>query len=67
MCTVYGDTMEELLEKELSGDFQNLMVAVIQAARHEDDPVDLVKAKEDAQAIQEAGQSSYNAKILTCM
>ncbi|OXA57432.1 annexin-B12 [Folsomia candida] len=56
---MYGDTMEELLEKELSGDFQNLMVAVIQAARHEDDPVDLVKAKEDAQAIQEAGELKY--------
>lgn len=53
---MYGDPVEELLEKELSGDFQNLMIAVIQAARHEEDAVDVAKAKEDAEAIHAAGQ-----------
>ena len=56
MTQVYDDDLEELLEKELGGDFQNLMVALAQAARHEEDPVDHAKAKQDAVKLQEAGE-----------
>jgi hypothetical protein len=52
---VYEDDIEELLEKELSDDFKHLMIAVVQGARHEDDAVDINKAKEDAAALYEAG------------
>jgi len=57
LIPVYDDSIEELLEKELSDDFKHLMIAVVQAARHEDDPVDENKAKEDAAALHEAGES----------
>jgi hypothetical protein len=50
-----GQTVEELLKKELSGEFKHLMVALVQAARHENDAVDVAKAKKDAVAIQQAG------------
>jgi len=51
-----GDDMEDNLKKELSGDFQDLIVAVLRAARHEEAPVDVGKAKEDAQKLLEAGE-----------
>lgn len=50
-----GDELEDDLKKELSGDFQDLIVAVCQAARHEDEPVNMEKAKEDAVKLLEAG------------
>jgi annexin A7/11 len=53
---MYDDDLEEVIEKELSGDFQKLLIAVSQAARHEDDAVDHARAKEDAQRLQEAGE-----------
>ena len=52
-----GDDLEEDLAKEVGGDFGNLMVAVVQAARLEDQPVDLARAKEDAQKLFDAGKS----------
>jgi annexin A7/11 len=51
-----GDELEEDLRKELSGDFANLMVAVCQASRHEDESVDEDRAKQDAQKLMEAGE-----------
>lgn len=53
---MYEDDLEEVLKGELAGDFQHLMVAVAQAARHEDAPVDHAKAKEDAEKLLEAGE-----------
>lgn len=54
-----GDELEEDLKKELSGDFANMIVAVCQGARHEDDKVDEVRAKEDAQKLMEAGELKF--------
>ena len=64
---MYEKDLEELIEKELSGDFKKFMIAVAQAARHEDDPVDHDKAKQDAQALHEAGKIviSYCTNIQT--
>jgi len=47
------------LEKELSDDFKHMMVAVAQAARHEDENVNADKAKEDAAALHEAGELKF--------
>lgn len=55
LIKVYGDSLEEILEKELSDDFKHMMVAVAQAARHEDENVNMDKAKADAAALHEAG------------
>ncbi|CAL8095731.1 unnamed protein product [Orchesella dallaii] len=56
---MYDDSLEEVLEKELGGDFQNMMVAVAQAARHEDETVNVEKAKQDAAALHEAGELKF--------
>ena len=58
ICSVYEDDLEDLIKSELGGDFQKLMVAVVQAARHEDDPVDHGRAKQDAEAVHEAGKTA---------
>jgi len=56
---MYGQSLEEQLESELSGDFKHLLVAVAQGTRKEEDAVDVAKAKEDATAIHEAGELKY--------
>jgi hypothetical protein len=53
---VDGDELEADLRKELSGDFANLMTAVCQASRHEDEAVDQERAKQDAAKLMEAGK-----------
>lgn len=52
---MYEDSIEDILEKELSDDFQHMMVALAQGARHEDEAVNVEKAKADAAALHEAG------------
>ncbi len=54
--------MEEDLKKEVSGDFGNLMVAIVQAARLEDEPVNQARAQEDAQKLFEAGKNKKSRK-----
>jgi hypothetical protein len=59
---VDGDELEEDLKKEVSGDFGNLMVAIVQAARLEDEPVNQARAQEDAQKLFEAGKNKKSRK-----
>jgi len=54
-----GDELEDDLKKELSGDFANMIVAVCQGARHENDKVDAARALADAQKLMEAGEMKF--------
>jgi annexin A7/11 len=56
---MFDDGLENLIESELAGDFQNLMVAIVQGARHEDDQPNAEKAKEDATRLLEAGELKW--------
>jgi annexin A7/11 len=56
---MHEESLEDRLEKELSGDFLRLMIATVQGARREDEPLDANKAKEDAAALYEAGELKY--------
>lgn len=57
---LYDRDLEEDIKKECSGDFENLLVSVVQAKREsEEDDVDEDKAKEEAEALKEAGTDSW--------
>jgi len=56
---MYEESLEDILEKELSDDFKHMMVAVAQAARHEEENINVEKAKQDAAALHEAGELKF--------
>jgi len=57
---LYDRDLEEDIKKECSGDFENLLVSVVQGKREsEDEDVDEDKAKEEAEALKAAGKDSW--------
>ncbi|KAF2897862.1 hypothetical protein ILUMI_08313 [Ignelater luminosus] len=56
---IYGRTLESHILEDTSGNFRNLMVALVRAERNESDLVDKTQARVDAQKLLEAGELKW--------
>ncbi|XP_062599097.1 annexin A6-like [Saccostrea cucullata] len=57
--TLYGKNLEEHVSGDTSGHFKRLLIGLLQANRDESKEFDRNKAKQDAQAIYEAGEKKW--------
>lgn len=69
---LYKEDLEKEIKSETSGNFQRLLVSMLQGGRKEDEPVNAAHAAEDAAAIYHAGEgqigtdeSRFNAVLAT--
>jgi len=56
---VKGKELEHAIIGDTSGHFKRILVSLVQAARHEDDAVDMAAAATDAKRIYEAGEAHW--------
>ncbi|CAF0830960.1 unnamed protein product [Adineta ricciae] len=56
---LYGKPLEKDVKSDTSGDFRRLLVSLMQGNRPETTEVNVEKAKEDAQALIDAGQAKF--------
>ncbi|KAF2897863.1 hypothetical protein ILUMI_08314 [Ignelater luminosus] len=56
---VYGGTLESHIRQDTSGDFRNLMIALVGAERDETDFVDISQARVNAQKLLDAGKLKW--------
>jgi predicted restriction endonuclease len=59
LLSVYGKQLEEDVAGDTSGHFKRLLIALLQANRDESKEFDRNKAKQDAQAMHEAGEKKW--------
>ena len=52
----YGRDLVEDVRKDTSSDFEKILVAMLQAQREENTPVDMSRAAADAEALYNAGE-----------
>ncbi|VDN03805.1 unnamed protein product [Thelazia callipaeda] len=55
----YGESLEDAIKSDTSGDFENLLVALVQGNRDESMAVDNLKANQDAHELEEAGEKQW--------
>lgn len=53
---LYGKDMEKDVADDTSGDYRNLLMAILRADRPETQPVNVEEAKKDAQTLYQAGE-----------
>jgi hypothetical protein len=59
MVIVYGKSLEKDVKSDTSGNFRRLLVSLLQGHRPETVEFNVEQAKEDAQALIDAGQAKF--------